>query len=168
MCNMPVSKTRIRHLNRRQRKKLRVGEFQEFIFQVAVTFKSAMDAADHDAFIDSCIGFMDAKGLSMWGMGGRLPISETVAWIQKRGRGSPAQSDRDALVTWLLERPDVATAIAGAFEDGWHVNGKQIDVLPKYPPDDGPLSAKQIDAVRREAAEQLPKGKLISKKTLFA
>ena len=117
---MPTSKTRIRRLNRRQRKKLRVGEFQEFIFQLDATFKSAMDATAYEAFIDAFTGLADAKGLSVWGMGGRLPITQTCAWIQKSGRGSPAQADRDALVTWLLERPDVATAVAGDFVDGWH------------------------------------------------
>jgi hypothetical protein len=120
MLNMPISNTRIRRLNRRQRKKLRVGEFQEFIFQLDATFKFAMDAPAYDAFIDAFTGFADAKGLSVWGMGGRLPITQTDAWIQKSGRGSPAQTDRDALVTWLLERPDVATAVAGDFVDGWH------------------------------------------------
>lgn len=117
---MSVSKTRIRRLNRRQRKKLRVGEFQEFIFQLDATFKSSMDAAAYEAFIDAFTDFADAKGLSVWGMGGSLPITQTGAWIQKSGRGSPAQTDRDALVTWLQERPDVATAVAGDFEDGWH------------------------------------------------
>ena len=117
---MPISKTRIRRLNRRQRKKLRVGEFQEFIFELDATFNSAMDAAAYEAFIDAFTGFADAKGLSVWGMGGRLPIKQTGAWVQKSGRGSPAQTDRDALVTWLLERPDVASAVAGDFVDGWH------------------------------------------------
>jgi hypothetical protein len=42
------------------------------------------------------------------------------------------------------------------------------DVLPAYAPDDGPLSAKQISALRKDAAERLPKGKLLSKQELFA
>ena len=42
------------------------------------------------------------------------------------------------------------------------------DVLPSYAPDDGPLTAKQLFALRKNAAERLPKGKLISRDTLFA
>ena len=42
------------------------------------------------------------------------------------------------------------------------------DVLPAYAPDDGPLTAKQIQALRKDAAKHLPKGKLISRDTLFA
>ena len=42
------------------------------------------------------------------------------------------------------------------------------DVLPCYAPDDGPLTAKQLLALRKDAAERLPKGKLITRDTLFA
>jgi hypothetical protein len=41
-------------------------------------------------------------------------------------------------------------------------------VLPAYAPDDGPLTAKQITALRKDAAQHLPKGKLLSKQDLFA
>ncbi len=41
------------------------------------------------------------------------------------------------------------------------------DVLPSYAPDDGPLTAKQLEALRKDAAERLPKGKLISSDSLF-
>jgi|GEM_PF-5453200 len=55
----------------------------------------------YEAFIDAFTGFAGAKGLSVWGMGGHLPITQTGAWIQKNGRSSPAQTDRDALLTYL-------------------------------------------------------------------
>jgi len=42
------------------------------------------------------------------------------------------------------------------------------DVLPSYAPDDGPLTAKQLLALRKDAAQRLPKGKLISRNALFA
>ena len=42
------------------------------------------------------------------------------------------------------------------------------DVLPAYAPDDGPLTAKQVLALRKEAAKHLPKGKPLSRETLFA
>ena len=41
------------------------------------------------------------------------------------------------------------------------------EVLPSYVPDDGPLTAKQLLALRKDAAERLPKGKLISRNALF-
>jgi hypothetical protein len=42
------------------------------------------------------------------------------------------------------------------------------DVLPAYAPDDGPLTAKQIKALRKDADKHLPKGKTLSRQTLFA
>jgi hypothetical protein len=42
-----------------------------------------------------------------------------------------------------------------------------IDVLPAYAPDDGPLTASQVKAMRKDAAKRLPKGKLLSRETLF-
>jgi hypothetical protein len=42
------------------------------------------------------------------------------------------------------------------------------DVLPAYALDDGPLTAKQILALRKDAAKHLPKGKTLSRDTLFA
>lgn len=42
------------------------------------------------------------------------------------------------------------------------------EVLPAYEPDDGPLTAKQISALRKDAAPRLPKGKILSREVLFA
>jgi hypothetical protein len=42
------------------------------------------------------------------------------------------------------------------------------DVLPAYDPDDGPLTAKQVLALRKDAAKRLPKGKLLARDALFA
>lgn len=41
------------------------------------------------------------------------------------------------------------------------------EVLPAYQPDDGPLTARQFSQLRKAAKAELPKGKLISRKTLF-
>lgn len=41
------------------------------------------------------------------------------------------------------------------------------DMLPAYAPDDGPLTAKQVRALRKDAAKHLPTGKLLSSQTLF-
>ena len=41
------------------------------------------------------------------------------------------------------------------------------DVLPAYEPDDGPLTAKQITALRKDAAKHLPKGKVVARQDLF-
>lgn len=42
------------------------------------------------------------------------------------------------------------------------------DVLPAYTPDDGPLTALQLKALRKDANNHLPKGKTLSREALFA
>ena len=37
------STARVRRLNQRQRKKLRVGEFTEYVFDVELTFRESVD-----------------------------------------------------------------------------------------------------------------------------
>ena len=41
------------------------------------------------------------------------------------------------------------------------------DDLPAYEADDGPLTARELKAVRKVAATRLPTGKVLSKQTLF-
>jgi hypothetical protein len=41
------------------------------------------------------------------------------------------------------------------------------DVLPAYEPDDGPLKASQLKALRNDAKAHMPSGKSLSKATLF-
>jgi hypothetical protein len=41
------------------------------------------------------------------------------------------------------------------------------EVLSSYAPDDGPLTARQIKALRHDAASHLPKGMVLSTETLF-
>jgi hypothetical protein len=42
-----------------------------------------------------------------------------------------------------------------------------IDVLPAYELDDGQLSEKQVAALRKDVEKHFPRGKLISRDTLF-
>lgn len=42
------------------------------------------------------------------------------------------------------------------------------EVLPAYEPDDGPLTAKQLRALRDDAEKHVPKGKTLSKEVLFS
>ena len=41
------------------------------------------------------------------------------------------------------------------------------DVLPAYELDDGPLTAKQVAALRKDVEKHFPRGKLISRESLF-
>ena len=41
------------------------------------------------------------------------------------------------------------------------------DVLPAYELDDGPLTEKQVTALRKDVEKHFPRGKLISRESLF-
>lgn len=42
------------------------------------------------------------------------------------------------------------------------------DILPAYAQDDGPLTAKQVAAIRKDAKKHLPTGKSLSRQDLFS
>ena len=115
-----VSRRRINKLNTRQRKKLHVAEFQELGFDLHVTFKAPLDDAGLTAFINDVIDYADQRGWMLGGLGGRLPLSETSAFVCKAARGSLGAEDREAVVTWLKARAEVAEARADELVDVWH------------------------------------------------
>lgn len=115
-----TSKTRTRKMNRRQRKKLRVEEFKELVFTAWAKFGRALDEPAYDVLIDDFIAFIESRDLAVGGMGGSFPLAETDGVIQASDRRSPTEEDRQAVVTWLSLRPEVAEAGADDFVDGWH------------------------------------------------
>ncbi len=72
------SARRVRRLNRRQRKKLHVGEFLEQVFVVRIQFRQLMDDAAHDAFLDEFIEFIESRQLAVGGMGGYAKLAQGV------------------------------------------------------------------------------------------
>lgn len=110
----------LRRLNRRQRKKHRVGEFRELVFEVRAKFHQALDETAYDSFIDAFIGMIESRRLAVGGMGGRLPLVETDGMVSAACRGSPSDDDRRAVAGWLRQRAEVASAKAGDLVDGWY------------------------------------------------
>jgi len=47
------------------------------------------------------------------------------------------------------------------------VQRELADVLPAYPPDDKPLNASEVKALRKDAKAHMLKGKTLTKSTLF-
>jgi len=116
----PRSTSRMRRLNARQRKKLRVGEFQEHCFDVELVFHSPMRGEPYHDFIHDFFGALEERGLLGGGFGGREPFSETEGVVARIERGSPSEADREAVIAWLRARPEVVDARALDFKDAWH------------------------------------------------
>lgn len=110
----------IRRLNQRQRKKLRVAEFTEHVFDVEIRFAQALDGAPYDRFIDDLFGFLEQRGLLGGAFGGRMPLTETSGVITTIERGSPSEEDREAVGQWLRARSEVADVRVLELTDGWH------------------------------------------------
>ncbi len=107
-------------MNRRQRKKLRLNEFQELVFTVRAKFGQPLDESAYESLLDDFLGFIESRDLSVGGMGGRLPLTATEGVVQAWTRRSPTEEDRQAVVAWLSSCPEVVEASADDFVDGWH------------------------------------------------
>lgn len=97
-----------------------MGEFQELIFEVRILFRVPLDSASYDVFIDVFIDLIESRQLIIGGMGGRFPLTETDGMIATGRRGSPSEQDRQTLLVWLQERPEIAQAEVGDFVDAWY------------------------------------------------
>jgi len=119
----PRSTSRLQRLNARQRKKLRVGEFQEHCFDVDIVFHAPMRGEPYHDFINDFFGLLEQRGLLGGGFGGREPFSETEGVVARIERGSPTEDDREAVIAWLRARPEIVDARAKDFKDAWHGYG---------------------------------------------
>jgi len=117
MLKRSPSNGKLNSLNRRQRKKLRVGEFQELVFEIRIQFGQPMDDATLDTFWDDFIDWVESRRLAV---GARSDLVKMDGVISAWGRGSPTEADRQALLDWLRLRSEVASAEAGDFVDGWY------------------------------------------------
>lgn len=122
MNKSTMTLARLLRLNRRQRKKLRLGEFQELGFEASATFCIPFQYDDgvYDAFLVAFIDFIESRDLLFGGMGGAFPLAKTDAFVTTSKRGSTTDEDRHAVLAWLQARPEIAHAQVGEFIDAWH------------------------------------------------
>lgn len=118
--NQLPSTGRLKRLNRRQRKKLLVGEFQELVFEVRLAFKAPLDESAYDTLIDAFIDMTESRHLIIGGFGGSLPLTEMDGLVSKVGPGSVSEADRAAVREWLEQRPEASKVELGELVDGWY------------------------------------------------
>ncbi|AZY48012.1 YggL family protein [Bordetella avium] len=115
-----VPRTRLHRWNRRQRKKLRLGEFQELGFTLHLSFHSPLDEAAYERHGDAIIERIEALGLCVGGLGGTLPIAETEGFVSSWNPGSVTPEQVSRLLEWCRARPEVKEVRAGELVDAWH------------------------------------------------
>jgi len=108
---------RIRRLNRRQRKKQHLGEFQEMGFHLCWGFQSVLDEEGLDDFCDSFISMIESRGLCC---AGSFSSEGANCFIVRLGRGTVTTEDHCAVVDWLQAVNHIASVNAGALSDNWY------------------------------------------------
>lgn len=102
-----------KHHSRRLRKKLRLGEFQEWGFRFEADLR-ARSPDEEIALVDSLLAeVVEPRRLAL---GGWI----TRGFIVPFGRGSVTDDDRQAVQRWLQARPEIKTARVGPLIDAWH------------------------------------------------
>jgi len=116
----PQSRQRLKNLSRRQRKKLRVGEFAELGFTLEATLADNLTHEAEDALLDAWLNEVDAHGVSFGGSFTGGNPSKLAGMVFPVG---PVKVDDDlrlGLVHWLNARPEVAKLAAGELGDVWY------------------------------------------------
>ncbi|GAA5175668.1 50S ribosome-binding protein YggL [Niveibacterium umoris] len=118
---MPLAntRTRIRGMNRRQRKKIRVGEFQEFVFAFRLATHTPLSAGDFAHFSAEFGRFVGEAGPIVGGMARLEEHGAIFGSVASRDRGSPSEENRSAVEGWLKARPEVASTEVGPMFDAW-------------------------------------------------
>ncbi|MGZ2745600.1 YggL 50S ribosome-binding family protein [Burkholderia stagnalis] len=103
--------------NRRQRKKLHIGEFQELAFNATAHYRTELSDLERGELIDAFIDFVEAHGLltvasADEGIGAYV--------ISGAPRGTTTDADREAVRGWLEARPELTKVEIGDFTDAWY------------------------------------------------
>ncbi|MGP6224128.1 YggL family protein [Pseudomonas aeruginosa] len=102
---------------RRLRKKLRLGEFQEFGFSFELTYDRS--ALSHDDALDRLIDFVEAQGW-VFGGGGSPEQAEISGYLCLARVGSLDEADRESARLWLEAQPWCKAFEVGPLSDCWH------------------------------------------------
>jgi uncharacterized protein len=104
--NKPMTKTKwTRKYNERQRKKLRVGEFQELVVMIEAKVNPSLTGAQREAWLDDFVENAIEKNGLICGAG-----MNDGFWCyasHEEDRQSVTEEQRAALVAWLADKSEV-------------------------------------------------------------
>ena len=103
--------------NLRQRKKLRIGEFQELGFEVTAKLTKELTQPERAAFIDALIPAVDEMGL-LFGGGFNSGFEGFV--VVDSLRGSVTEEQRESFKKWVESRPELKDVVVGPLKDAWY------------------------------------------------
>ncbi|HYD94947.1 MAG TPA: YggL family protein, partial [Noviherbaspirillum sp.] len=103
--------------NQRQRKKLRLGEFQELGFEITANSAAALAPDARNAFINDLVEAVAERGL-LFGGGFNDGLAGFV--VVDAMRGSVSEEQRASLKTWLESRQELRDVVVGPLKDAWY------------------------------------------------
>ena len=102
-------------MKKRLRKKLHIGEYQEFGFMVSCSFISDLSAEQFDNFMDAFIQeAIESNGLSFGGGGDK---QEWKGFVTLEHRGSATEKHKTQVAKWLESNPQVIDFKVGGLID---------------------------------------------------
>jgi uncharacterized protein len=104
------------HHTARQRKKLRLGEFQQLGFAISATCPTGWSGEQREQAMSDLIDRIEARGLDY---GGGDSASGMDGYVMAAGRASATEDDRAAVEAALGELGFVDVEV-GALEDAWY------------------------------------------------
>lgn len=105
-------------MKKRLRKKLHLGEFQEFGFTLNIKFTEENTNDALDLFVEALLDeVIDPNGLDFGGGGDRFDFA---GFVVLAARGSVTEEHRAQTTAWLEKRTDVASFEVGPLVDAWH------------------------------------------------
>ena len=104
-------------LNRRQRKKKNVGEFQELGFEFKAKFKKPPSETELDLLINDFLDTVIANGLEFGG-GASDDFTGFVVSMQRYAKVDEAQ--REVIRAWLANHELLEDVTVGPLRDVWH------------------------------------------------
>ena len=104
----------MRHRNRRLRKKLHLGEFQQLGFEISIDLKPDLASDELDRFLDQFI--LDAIEKNGLAYGGGTSGGFITMWK----RGSVSEAHRAVVEDWLRRRHEVVAVTVGRLVDAWY------------------------------------------------
>lgn len=112
---MPAKKAG-RH-NLRQRKKLRLGEFQEFGFNVTAKRAKELTTSEQQEFVDRLFDILIEHGLLF---GGVFEDDLKGFVVVRAPRGSVTEAQRESFGAWLASCPELSDIQVGPLKDAWY------------------------------------------------
>lgn len=103
-------------MKKRLRKKRRLGEFREDCFELSFELSQTLSIDAVDTITDRFIEVIESRGLQFGGGGN----NRWHGIVQGLPRRSVTESDRQFVLDWLNQHPNIVNADAGPLRDVWH------------------------------------------------